>query len=83
MAVTATGDLLIVGGFQGVVRKIDASGIITTIAGNGAYGYSGDGGPAAKATLSYTTGLALDGAGNIYVTDAANGAVRVLRPSDK
>ena len=81
MVVTATGDLLITGAYRGVVSKIDSNGIITTIAGTGSYGYSGDGGAATKATLSYATGLALDGAGTIYVSDVANGAVRVLRPS--
>jgi sugar lactone lactonase YvrE len=81
MVVTATGDLLITDAYRTVVRRIDANGIITTIAGNGAHGYSGDSGPALGATLNYATGLAADGAGNIYVSDPANEAVRVLRPA--
>jgi sugar lactone lactonase YvrE len=83
MVVTGTGDLLIADAFHFAIRKIDANGTITTIAGNGAYGYSGDDGPASQAKLSYATGLALDGAGNIYISDVANGAVRVLRTSSK
>jgi sugar lactone lactonase YvrE len=81
LVVNATGDLLITDAYRSVVRRIDANGIITTVAGNGAYGYSGDSGPALGASLSYATGLAADGAGNIYVSDAANEAIRVLRPS--
>ena len=50
-----------------VVRKIDTAGIITTVAGNGTCGYSGDGGPAVDATLEGPDGIALDASGNIYV----------------
>jgi RHS repeat-associated protein len=50
-----------------VVRKIDSAGIITTVAGNGTCGYSGDGGPAVDATLEDPDGIALDASGNIYV----------------
>jgi hypothetical protein len=83
MAVTAAGDLLVSDSSRGQVRKIDANGIITTIAGNGSNGYSGDGGPAAAASLSFVSGLAADSAGNIYVTDALNQAVRVLRAAGR
>jgi hypothetical protein len=55
MVVTGTGDLLIADAFHFAIRKIDENGTITTIAGNGAYGYSGDGGPASQAKLSYAT----------------------------
>ncbi len=51
------------------VRKINASGIITTVAGNGSIGFSGDGGPATSAGVS-PTGVAVDGAGNLYIADA-------------
>ena len=81
MTVTAAGDLLIADSARGQVRRIDANGIITTIAGNGSNGYSGDGAPANSASLSYVSGLAADSAGNIYVTDSLNQAVRVLRPA--
>ena len=53
------------------VRKVDAAtGVITTVAGNGTYGYSGDGGPATQASVSPGGSVALDGAGNIYIPDS-------------
>jgi len=59
------------------VRRVDlSSGIITTIAGTGVAGYSGDGGPATLATLRSPQRLAIDSAGNIYVADSDNNAVR-------
>lgn len=58
------------------VRKVDASGIITTIAGNGNSAYAGDGGPATNASLYNPQGLALDTAGNLYVADYGEHRVR-------
>jgi sugar lactone lactonase YvrE len=52
------------------VRKIDASGIISTIAGNGTAGYSGDGGPAVSAQISNPIGITIDPSGNIYFTES-------------
>lgn len=61
------------------VRRIDgASGLITTVAGNGIAGYSGDGGPATKASLNEPQGIALDGAGNLLIADMGNHRVRKL-----
>ena len=51
------------------IRKIDTSGIIHTIAGKGTAGYTGDGGPAANATVNLPQGIAADGAGNVYFAD--------------
>ena len=62
------------------VRRIDPSGMITAFAGAGEEGYEGDRGPAADARLAYPTGLAADAAGNIYIADARNARVRVVRP---
>jgi len=59
-----------------LVRKIDAKGIITTIAGIGAPGFSGDGGPAATAVLNMPYGIAADLAGNVYIADLGNQRVR-------
>ena len=53
------------------VRKVDTNGIITTVAGNGTQGYSGDGGPATSASLYYPRSVAVDGAGNLYILDAS------------
>ncbi len=55
---------------------MDTNGIITTVAGNGSYGYSGDGGPATNATLSYLTGVAVDPYGNLFISDFQNFRVR-------
>jgi DNA-binding beta-propeller fold protein YncE len=58
------------------VRRVDGKGVITTVAGNGRHGYSGDGGPATKARLSDPYGLAFDAKGNLYVADNGNGRIR-------
>jgi hypothetical protein len=62
------------------VRAINTAGIVSTIAGSGLSGYSGDGGPASDATLSIPNGL-FAGGGNVYVGDTNNGAVRELTPA--
>jgi gliding motility-associated-like protein len=58
------------------VRKITPAGIITTIAGNGTYGFSGDGGPATAAQLAFPTQVAVDNLGNVYIPDAHNQRIR-------
>jgi sugar lactone lactonase YvrE len=60
------------------IRKVDAQGIITTIAGTGASGYSGDGQHAAKATFKSPKGVRCDAHGNIYVVDSDNNAIRKI-----
>jgi uncharacterized protein (TIGR03437 family) len=78
IAVDATGSLYVTDGSTRV-RKIYPGGLILTIAGGAAPGYSGDGGPATAAQLSAPSALALDPAGNLYVADTANNAVRMLQ----
>jgi len=63
-----------------VVRKVNRKGIITTIAGNGTAGFSGDGGPATKASLNLPSGLALDSKGNLYISDRSNNRIRMVNP---
>ena len=63
------------------IRKVDTSGIITTVAGNGQYGFSGDGGPAIQASLAGPTGVAVDSAGNIYIADYFNHRIRKVDTS--
>ena len=63
-----------------VVRMIDANGIISTVAGTGEGGLSGDGGPATAAQLSFPTGLVFDAAGNLYIGEVANQRIRIVRP---
>jgi sugar lactone lactonase YvrE len=58
------------------VRKVDRDGIITTVAGSGKRGYSGDGGPATEAALRDPVGIAVDGEGNVFFTDHHNSVVR-------
>jgi sugar lactone lactonase YvrE len=77
LVVDAGGNLYISDSFQHRVRRVDArSGLITTVAGTGSAGTGGDGGPAVRATLGRPAGLALDGAGNLYVVDTSGSRVR-------
>ncbi|MCD6010653.1 MAG: surface protein [Flavipsychrobacter sp.] len=63
------------------VRKISTSGIITTFAGTGTIGFSGDGGAATAARLSYPRELAFDGNGNLYISDQSNSRIRIVNTS--
>ncbi len=75
----AAGNLYFTDEYNNVVRKVTAAtGVITTIAGNGIAGYSGDNGPATSAELASPTGLAIDGAGNLYICDTTNAVVREI-----
>ena len=63
------------------VRKVDASGVITTVAGNGDMAYSGDGGPATEASLNRPSGVFMDAHGNLYIADTGNHRVRKVDTS--
>ncbi len=63
------------------IRQVSPAGIITTVAGNGNYGFSGDGGSATSASLSSAYGVALDSAGNVYIADENNSRIRKISPS--
>ncbi len=58
------------------IRKVSSAGVISTVAGNGTEGFSGDGGAATAAQLSNPVGLAFDGAGNLYIADEVNNRIR-------
>ncbi|HET9233480.1 MAG TPA: hypothetical protein VFP10_05015 [Candidatus Eisenbacteria bacterium] len=60
------------------IRRVDASGIITTVVGDGVAGYTGDGGPASGARIFYPYALAFDAAGNLYFTDTNNSVIRKI-----
>jgi sugar lactone lactonase YvrE len=74
----ATGNLYFAEIGNHVIRKVDTVGNITTIAGTGTQGFSGDTGPATSATLDSPQGLALDTAGNLYIADTHNQRIRKL-----
>ncbi len=81
LAVNAAGNLFIADTENHRVREVGADGNITTIAGTGTAGHSGDGGAAVEAQLNEPRGLALDRGGNLYIADAANHRVRKLAPN--
>lgn len=74
----AAGNLFIADDYNHCIRKVNTSGIITTVAGNGTAGFSGDGGQATAANMDLTSGVAVDAIGNIYVTDYNNSRVRKI-----
>ena len=81
VAVDGAGNLYIADSGNGRIRKVDSSGVITTVAGNGTGGFSGDGGAAVAARLSSPEGVALDGSGNLYIADKGNGRIRKVDAS--
>lgn len=76
VAVDAGGNLYIADASNVRIRKVTPGGIVTTVAGTGVQGFSGDGGPATAATLNSPTSLTVDSAGNIYFSDSTNQRVR-------
>jgi hypothetical protein len=80
VAVDTQGNLFIADSANHRIRKVGPDGIITTAAGNGTEGFSGDGGPAADARLNRPTGVAVDAQGNLFVADSANHRIRQVHP---
>ncbi|MGH9000080.1 MAG: NHL repeat-containing protein [Acidimicrobiia bacterium] len=81
IAVGPDGSLYIAAPKAHRVRRVDPSGTITTYAGTGTAGFSGDGGPAGAARLDMPRGVAVDGAGNVYVADSQNQRIRRVDPA--
>ena len=81
IAVDSVGSLYIADSNNSVVRKVDTNGTITTVAGNGVSGYSGDGGSATSAQFSSPLGVAVDSAGDLYIADAGNNRIRMVNPA--
>ena len=90
VAVDAQGNLYIADSANNVIRRVDAkTGIITTVAGDyaadqangGLGGFSGDGGPATSAELNDPQGVAVDGAGDLFIADTFNNAIREVTPA--
>jgi uncharacterized protein (TIGR03437 family) len=76
LAADQSGNVYIADSTNNRVRKVDAGGTITTVAGNGKPAFSGDGGPATSAALSLPEDVAVDAAGNLYIADTSNNRVR-------
>jgi hypothetical protein len=76
VAVDAAGNLLIADSYNHRVRKVDATGTITTLAGNGSGTSCGDGGPAPSACVAQPLGVALDAAGNLFIAEYSGSRVR-------
>ena len=74
----AAGNLYIADSFNNRIRKVDAAGVISTVAGSGEPGYGGDGGAALQAQLAGPVGAALDAAGNLYIADGNNQRIRMV-----
>src|SRR5450432_3346010 len=81
LAVDAAGNIYLADELNNRVRKVDTNGVITTFAGTGTAGFSGDAGPAAQAQLSGPLGLCVAPSGDIYVNDQGNKRVRKISPS--
>lgn len=78
MAIDAAGNLFIADFSEHRVRKVDPSGVITTVGGTGEKGFGGDGGPAVKGQFNAMHDLVLDREGNIYIADSSNLRVRKI-----
>jgi YVTN family beta-propeller protein len=83
LALDAAGNLIVADGSNSRIRKISKSGTITTIAGNGVFGYSGDGGSALNAEIGQPFQLAYDAAGNLYFGQVSNSVVRKVDTTGK
>ena len=80
VALDSAGNLYIADLLNERIRKVSPVGTISTYAGNGGYGFWGDGGPATAAQLSLPHGVALDSAGNLYIADSNNHRIRKVTP---
>jgi sugar lactone lactonase YvrE len=81
LAIDAAGNLFIAENAAHRVRKVSPQGILSTVAGTGNSGYSGDGGQASNAQLSWPVGLAFDSGGNLFIADTGNQVIRKVSPA--
>jgi len=81
VAVDSAGNLYIADADNVRIRKVAATGVISTVAGNGFGGFSGDGGPATAAQLSSPVGVTVDSDGNLYFVDGGNHRIRKVTPA--
>ncbi len=79
VSVTISGDIYIADTYNHRIRKVDAiTGLITTIAGSGTFGFAGDYGPATAANINNPSGVAFDSTGNVYIADMSNSRIRKI-----
>ncbi|WP_455644303.1 NHL domain-containing protein [Paenibacillus chitinolyticus] len=83
VALDSSGNMYIADTLNNLIRKVDVSGKISTIAGTGVAGYGGDGGAATSAQLNMPTEVAVDSSGNMYIADYDNHRIRKVDPSGK
>jgi len=76
VAVDSSGNVFIADTYNNRIREVFLNGTITTFAGNGTHGYSGDGGPATSAELHIPSGMAVDSSGNLFIADQGNNRIR-------
>jgi uncharacterized protein (TIGR03437 family) len=81
VAVDKSGNVFIADQFNNRIRKVDRSGTISTVAGDGTSGYKGDASAATSAQLSNPEGVAVDSSGNLYIADTSNSVVRKVSTS--
>src|SRR5439155_1692857 len=80
VALAPDGSLYIVDRDNHCIRRMGPDGIITTVAGNGTFGFSGDGGPATQAALRFPQDVAVAPDGNLYIADTGNRRIRRVGP---
>ncbi len=81
VAADNSGDFFIADEYNNVIREVNSFGIIYNVAGNHSTGYSGDGGSALSAELTFPTGVSIDASGRIYIADYGNSAIRMVNTS--
>ena len=81
LAGDSAGNLYVADDNNNRIRRIEPSGVVTTLAGTGAADFSGDGGPAHSAPLNHPRGVAVDGRGNVFIADSMNARIRMVDPA--
>jgi hypothetical protein len=83
VAVSSSGDIYIADTGNNVIREVSPAGIISTVAGDGTAGYTGNGGPAVKAELNAPESVAVNSAGDLFIADTGNNVIREVTPAGK